>query len=135
MKDVESAKEVIKDLMNMCKAGGFHLTKFISNNKELILSIPESQRRICFKDQYLSGQLPNEKEFGICWEIGDNAFAFKIMLDGRPLTKMVTLSVVISIFGFAALFILEGRRILQRLCEQNVQQTWSKWKKKMKHIE
>ena len=28
-KDVESAKELVKDFMNMCKAGGFNLTKFI----------------------------------------------------------------------------------------------------------
>ena len=33
-KDVESATELVKDVMDMCKAGGFHLTKFISNNKE-----------------------------------------------------------------------------------------------------
>ena len=39
-KNVESAKEFVKDVMNMCKAGEFHLTKFILNNKELLLSIP-----------------------------------------------------------------------------------------------
>ena len=33
-KDVESATELVKGVMNMCKAGKFHLTKFISNNKE-----------------------------------------------------------------------------------------------------
>ena len=65
-KDVESTKELVKDAVNMCKAGGFHLTKFISNSKKLLLLIPESQRRIGVKDQDLSGQLPNEKALGIC---------------------------------------------------------------------
>ena len=63
---MESAKELVKDIINMCKVGGFHLTKFISNRKELLLSIPESQRRIAVKDQDFSGQLLNEKVLEIC---------------------------------------------------------------------
>ena len=77
--------------MNICKAGGFDLTKFILNNKELVLSIPESQRRIGVKNQDLSAQLPNEKALRICWEIKDDAFIFKVKLYERPLTKRVIL--------------------------------------------
>ena len=65
---MESAKELLKDVMNMCKAGEFHFTKFTSNNKELLLSIPKSQRRIGVKDQDLSGQPSNEKPLGICFK-------------------------------------------------------------------
>ena len=104
-----------------CKAGGFHLTKFISNSKKLLLSIPESQRKIDVKDQDLSGQLPNEKALGICWVTDNDAFTFKIKLDERPLTERVMLSVISSIYNslcFAAPFVLEERRILQSLCEQ-----------------
>ena len=103
-----------------CKAGGFHLTKFISNSKKLLLSIPESQRKIDVKDQDLSGQLPNEKALGICWVTDNDAFTFKIKLDERPLTERVMLSVISSIYNplrFAAPFVLE-ERILQSLCEQ-----------------
>ena len=113
-KDVESTKELVKDAVNMCKAGRFNLTKFISNNKKLLLLIPESQRRIDVKDQDLSGQLPNEKALEICWEIGEDAFTFKIKFDEKPLTKRVMLSVISSIYdplGFAAPFVLEGRFI------------------------
>ena len=131
-----------------CKAGGFHLTKFISNSKKLLLSIPESQRKIDVKDQDLSGQLPNEKALGICWVTDNDAFTFKIKLDERPLTERVMLSVISSIYNslcFAAPFVLEEGRILQSLCEQNVhwnvkvcndvQQSWNKWKQKLKQIE
>ena len=41
----------------------------------------------------------------------------------KNLTKRVMLSVISSIYdplGFAAPFVLEGRRILQNFCEQNV---------------
>ena len=59
-KNLESSKKLVKNVMNMCKAGRFHLPKFILSSKELLLSIPEIQRRIAVKDQHLSGQLPNE---------------------------------------------------------------------------
>ena len=70
-----------------CKAGGFNLTKFVSNNKELLLSIPESKRRQGVKDQDLSGDLPTDKALGICWDIANDTFKFKIKVDGRKLTK------------------------------------------------
>ena len=41
---------------------------------------PKSHQKIGVKDQDLSGQLPNKKALGICWEIGDYAFLFKIKL-------------------------------------------------------
>ena len=44
-KDVASAKELVKNVMNMRKAGGSHLTKFISNSKKLLLS--ESEKNWC----------------------------------------------------------------------------------------
>ena len=44
-KDVVSAKELVKNVMNMRKAGGSHLTKFISNSKKLLLS--ESEKNWC----------------------------------------------------------------------------------------
>ena len=47
----------------MCKSGGFHLTKFISSNKKLLLLVPENQRGMGVKDQDLSGDLPNEKHW------------------------------------------------------------------------
>ena len=61
IKHLDPAKQLVKDVINMCKSGGFHLTKFVSNNKELLLSVSEHQRRMGVKDQDLSGDLPNEK--------------------------------------------------------------------------
>ena len=69
MEDLDPAKQLVKDVVNMCKSDGFHLTKFISNNKELLLSVPKHQRRMGVKDQDLSGDLPNEKALGICWSL------------------------------------------------------------------
>ena len=132
----------------MGKAGGFHLIKLISNSTELLLSIPKTQRKIGVKDQDLSGQLPNKKALGIWWVIGNDAFNFKIKLDERPLTERMMLLVISSIYNllwFVVPFVKEERRILQSICQQNVQwdvkvfndvqQSWNKWKRKLKQIE
>ena len=97
--------------------------KFISNNKELVLSIPESQRRNGVRDQDLSGQLPNEKALAICWHIGVDSLTFQIKLNERPLTLRLMLSGISSIYGplgFAALFALEGffRAFVSRMCNR-----------------
>ena len=41
----------------MCSAGGFNLTRFISNNKLVLMIIPENHRREGVKD----ADLVNEK--------------------------------------------------------------------------
>ena len=55
IRDLDSAKQLVKDVIIMWKSGGFHLTKFISNNKGLLFSVPDNQRRMGVKDQELSG--------------------------------------------------------------------------------
>ena len=46
----ESAIQLIKDVKEICKIGGFNLTKFTSNNKSVLQSIPESDRKNIVKD-------------------------------------------------------------------------------------
>ena len=84
-------------------------------NKELLLSVPEHQRRMGVKDQDLSGDLPNEKALGICWNLREDIFSFRLKLEAGTLTERVMLSMISSThnpLGFAAPFVLEGRKIL-----------------------
>ena len=92
IEDLDSAKQLMKDVINICKSGGFHLTKFISNNKELLLSVSENQRKMGVKYQDLSGELPNEKALEFCWNLREDIFSFKLKLETRTLTKRVMLS-------------------------------------------
>lgn len=39
-----SAVELVKNVKAMCHQGGFNLHKFLSNSKEVIKNIPESDR-------------------------------------------------------------------------------------------
>ena len=138
----------MKHVINICMSGGFHLTKFISNNKLLLFSEPENQRRMEVKDQDLSGDLSNVKALRSCWNLVEDIFSFKLKLEARTLTKGVMLSMVSSIYdplGFAAPFELDGRRIFQGFCNEDIQwhsevgsvvkKDWKNWVTKFKHIE
>ena len=124
IEDLDSAKQLVKDAINMCKSGGFHLTKFRNCYKQLLFSATEHPRRMGVKDQDLPGDLPNEKALGIFCNLREDIFSFKLKLEAGILTNRVTLSMVSSIYdplGFAAPFILKGRIILQGLCNQDIQ--------------
>ena len=96
--DPKTAMIRVKNVVGMCKGGGFHLTKFVSNNRELLISIPEDQRRNSVKNADLIGDIPTEKALGIQWNIPDDTFIFNIHVNRRPLTKTKMLSIISSIY-------------------------------------
>ena len=105
MKDVKSAKQLVQNVINMYKSGGFSFTKLMTNSKELLATIPEKKRKEGVKDKGLSEDLPNKKALRICWYIEKDTFFFKNNLDRKPITKTGLLSMISSIydpFGFAA---------------------------------
>ena len=151
LKSVDNPKNgmiLVKNLVDMCKSGGFHLTKFISINRELLISIPEDQRRNGVKNADLIGDLPAEKALGIQWNIPDDSFTFNIQVNRRPLTKRKMLSIISSIYdplGLASPFVVEGRQLLQSLCNQLVlwddvvgpelRKDWERWEQKLKGVQ
>ena len=133
----------------MWKQGGFRLHKFISNRKEVIESIPAEDREKGIKDLDLEHEeLPSERVLGIEWCVESDVFQFRISLKDKPFTRRGILSTVSSIYdplGFAAPFLLQGKRILQDLCKEKVKQDdpipdelrarWEKWRNKLVLLE
>ena len=57
----------------------FWLTKFVTNSKDVLESIPEGERREGLQDQELRlGTLPTEKTLGIHWDIEKNKLGFDV---------------------------------------------------------
>ena len=144
----KTAMILVKNVVDMCKSGGFHLTKFISNNRELLISIPEDQRRNGVKNANLIGNLPDEKALGIQRNIPDYSFTFKIQVNRRPLTKRKMQSIISSIYdlsGLASPFMLEVSQLLQSLCNQLLlwddvvgpvlRKDWERWEQKLKVVQ
>ena len=63
---VSSAIPLVKDLRELLMKGGFHLTKWTSNSRELLASIPKDERAKEVKDLDLD-KLPTERALGIQW--------------------------------------------------------------------
>ena len=61
---VEEAVALIENAKKMCKSGGFNLHKFISNHKDVIKSIQESDRGRVKELDLDSGTLPLERTLG-----------------------------------------------------------------------
>ena len=103
----------------MCKQGGFHLTKFICNDKEVLAMIPEEDRRQGVKNQDLiTDSLPTERAHGTEWNL-----RFCVHLKDTPAIRRRMLSTVSSIYDpldFVVPFILLCRKIFQRLYQREV---------------
>lgn len=121
---VPEAIKLIKNSTEMCRRGGFRLHKFTSNSKEVVESTPVESRAKEIKELDLNRDLlPPERVLGVEWNIENDVFKFCITLKDTPLTRRGILSTVSSIYdplGFAAAFLLRGKRILQLLCKENI---------------
>ena len=145
--DPNSAMILVKNVVDMCKSGEFHLTKFISNNSKQLIYIPEDQRGNV-KSTDLIGALPAETALGVQWNTPDDSFTFSIQVNRRPLTKRKMLSIISSIsnpLGLASPFVLEGMQLLQTLWNQHMQwddvvgpelrKDCERWEQKLKGVE
>ena len=104
----------------MLAEGGFRLTKWSSNSRKLLNSIPEEERAQGFKDLDLDeSSLPMERALGVRWCAESDQFKFKINIKDQPHTRRSLLSFVSSIFdplGLLAPIVLPAKRMLQDLC-------------------
>ena len=125
LKSVRSEDQAIQlqcELRALLSKGGFHLTKFMSNSKKVLESLPESERAPSAKNLDLSHPT-QERALGVCWDVSTDKFGFSIQERDKPQTRRGILSIVSSIYdplGFAAPFILLAKATLQDLCRQKL---------------
>ncbi|XP_066913787.1 uncharacterized protein [Clytia hemisphaerica] len=103
----------------MCAAGGFKLTKVVSNSREVLKSINPTKRGKSIKELDLTTDiLPVDRALGVHWCIENDSLGFRVVLKDKPATRRGILSTISSIYdplGLAAPFVLEGKLLLQRL--------------------
>lgn len=118
------AKELAKDLKALLSKGGFNLTKWSSNSREVVDAIPEEDRSV-----------------GVYWEVATDQFGFAIATKDKPTTRRGLLSVISSVYdplGIASPFVLSAKLILlQDLCRLQLKWddgipdshlcSWKKW--------
>ena len=123
----DDAIKLIKNVRSMCSEGGLNLTKFISNSKKVLHSIPETFRGNGVKDKDLGCKLTDEQVLAIWWNVEADTLGFKIAI----------LSAIFDPLGLGAPFLLKRKQIIQTLCAQNfrwddqvpqdIGNDWKKW--------
>jgi len=105
----EEAISLAKDGIGLCKKAGLRLHKFLSNERDVLESIPETERAQSIRNLDIQmDPLPFERTLGIVWCVENDSFQFRVELKDVPLTRRGILSTVSSIFdpvGFVAPFV------------------------------
>ena len=64
----QEAVNLSRDISALCVRGGFQITKWMSNSRTVLESIPEHHRSTGFVDLNLDS-LPTKRAIGISWDV------------------------------------------------------------------
>ena len=121
--DVETAIDLICRVRGLCAAGGFNLTKFVSNKVEVMQVIADEHVRKNVSLKLLEkSKSQSEKGLILVWNIDTITFGYKISMQDKPLSKRVMLSELSSVYEplwFLAP-LLHGRKIIQIPSQQEL---------------
>ena len=116
----DKAARLSGQLRELLSRGGFRLTKWLSNDRNVIATVPVTERAPSVVSLDLEN-LPVERTLGVQWAMETDDFNFRIMDGGKAPTRRGILSVVSSMYdplGFVAPIILPAKSLLQSLCKQ-----------------
>ena len=145
----DKAVTLAHELSAICEKGGFHLTKWISNRKSVMESIPMCERAETTKNLDLdSNSLPSHKALGMLWLMETDSFNFQIDISDKPPTRRGMLSILSSVYdplGLVSPVILPAKQILQGLCRNKLgwddevpgeyQKKWNQWTTSLPELE
>ncbi|XP_042206555.1 uncharacterized protein LOC121855585 [Homarus americanus] len=135
-------------LRRLLACGGFRLTKWASNHKGVLATIPPEERQNALKEIDLrQDKLPMERALGVRWLLEGDQLAIKVQPNSRPATRRGVLSLVSSIYdppGFVAPFIIRVIILFQCECRLRLgwdeplsavnHTTWSTWLGELAHL-
>ena len=138
----QEAVSLIKEMVNLMKAGGFRLTKFISNNEYVMKTIPEIGPSASFDSDI------KERTLGIKWDVVRDIFIFEsLTFEIEEVRNRVILKIVASTFDllrFVSPFVLTVKIFLQELwrmkagwdtiIDDNAKRKWKKWQGEQKNV-
>ncbi len=127
---VEKAIRLVEQLRELLSRGGFRLTKWCSNKREVLSAIPLKERAKSVANLEIE-KLPTESTLGLKWNAEQDQFVWEISeekmnaINNKAITRRCVLSVIYSVFdplGFIAPFTMKAKLLLQTLCRKKV--TW-----------
>ena len=138
---VEGAISLSAELRDLTRRGGFYLTQWISNSREVVSSIPETEKGKNVKEvDFDYDILPAGKAPGVFWSVETDCLGFHMTVPEKATTRRGILSLVSSLYeplDIAAPVVLCGKIIVQESCRlcpgwddpvpQDIEDRWRKW--------
>lgn len=135
---LETAIPLVSQVTRLLSMRGFHLTKFVSNSRALMMSIPKEEWGKSFTTlDVRQDELQTECALGLLWDIGSERLRIDVQIRYTPKTKRGILSTVYNPFGLVRPFLLSSRRLFQQLCRQekgwdeslprDMEEQWGRW--------
>jgi len=128
----------------MLNLGGFHLIKWISNEKEVITQIPELERAPSVKVVDENIIMSVERGLGVIWDTNSDCFVYEVVNRNIADTRRKMLSLIASLFnpiGFLAPFLVRAKILLQKVWQCGIGwdvvlpseplEEWSKWQEEL----
>ncbi|XP_064646159.1 uncharacterized protein LOC135499344 [Lineus longissimus] len=120
--DTEVAIRLADQLCRLLQLGGFRLTKWVSNDREVIASLPLEERAPKVKDLDLdNSNLPMERVLGVSWDPETDSLGVNAKIMDKPLTRRGLLSDVSSVYdpmGIVSPFVMPAKCLIQELCRR-----------------
>ena len=139
MSTPESAICQIAQLPSLLSSGGFHLSKFTSNCRLILFSIPETDRSVCNAVDIINDLLVS-KTLELVWNTSSNTLKIKVNVKEKPCTRRGLLSIISQVYDPLRLvqpFVLPMKRHLQMLnleslswddlLPESLQVDWNTW--------
>ena len=93
------ATNICKEISEILKKGGFHLTKFVSNDREILKSLPQDDLSANCQSVNLNlDKIPLERALGILWNPDNDTIKVKAAMKPFQLSKRGLLSFISSVF-------------------------------------
>ena len=122
--DEEDAIQLVRNVTSLLKSRGFRLTKWLSNSKEVISHVDETERAKSASNLQLNGDSCSEHVLGVHWNVSTDSFGFKVNLKQlKTLTRREILSLVCSLYdplGFVMPVTVVAKIVQQDFCRQNL---------------
>ena len=144
----QEAVKLVTQLRQLLASGGFQLIKFLSNEKNVLLNVP--QEDLAGGVEVGSSRLPIPKILGVVWDPATNELKVRVDVDEKPCSRRKLLSMIAKTYdplGVIQPFLLPARQLLQQACSAQLgwdetidvvpglELRWRKWFKSLPDLQ
>ncbi|XP_052799499.1 uncharacterized protein LOC128231119 [Mya arenaria] len=144
----ESSEEAI-DLLKrtqyaLQEFGNIRLHKLCSNSRQVLAAFDKDDLAKDLKDLDLENEFPLQRSLGVCWNVQQDTFTFRVTLDDNAFTRRGVLSTINGLYdpiGLAAAFTITGKLLLRESLTETLGwdeplphrllERWSHWKQSL----